>query len=313
MTILFIAAFLLFCTAIFTFFKTSLLSFYQDGKKLYEQFQATRKVTMKKIIQRSTRKRKIRGIKKVLYDSRAVLELTHRLDRLPFYTAISIAFFLIGFFLPALIGNVYLMPVLAVGLSLTPWLYILFNALSFQKRLTMELESTLNMVTMGYLRTDNFIESVRTSIPNMNYPVREIFERFLVQATMVSADIPSLLQEMKLQLDNAVFHEWIDQVISCLSQRALKTTLQPIVSMLSTVREESDKHNNRMYEKNKEFISMAALMVLNFPMIALMNYDWFHYLKDYAAGQIIVALYFAVIFIALVACINKNRPAEFRG
>ncbi|OCN01014.1 hypothetical protein A7X67_01525 [Clostridium sp. W14A] len=268
---------------------------------------------MKKEIQRSVKKRRIRGIEKVLYDSRAVLELTHRTDRLPFYTAVSVFLFVAGFFLPAMIGNIYLMPVLAVGMALSPWLYILFNALSFQKQLTTELETALSMVTMGYLRTDNFIEAVRESVNNMNYPVREIFERFLVQATMVSADIPKSLREMKSQLDNAVFHEWIDQVISCLSERALKTTLQPIVSTLSSVREESDKHNNRMYEKNKEFIQMSALIVLNYPMTALMNPTWFHFLTDYTVGQILVAFSFAVIFISLVACINKNRPAEYKG
>lgn len=313
MAVLYPVAFLLFGIAILTLFHTSPLELYQDGKALYDRIRSGRKTSMKRMIQRSVRKRKIRGIEKVLYDSKAILELTHRTDRLPFYTTISIVLFIAGFFLPSLIGNVFLMPVLAVGLSLLPWLFILFNSLSFQKQLTMELETSLSLVTMAFLRTDNFIEAVRESVIDMHYPVREIFDRFLVQATMVSPDIPGLLNEMKTQLDNAVFHEWVDQVIACLSERARKTTLQPVVAMLSTVREESDKHNNRMYEKNKEFIQMSALMVLNFPMMALMNSDWIHYLKDYVAGQILVALTFVVIFVSLVACINKNRPAEYKG
>lgn len=313
MKLLYTTAFLLCAVGIFTLLHMSPIQFFNGIQQRFERITAGRNVSMKRKIRQTVRRKRIRGIRKILLDSKNVLELTRRKDRLPFYTAASITLFIAGIFLSYLLGNIFLMPVLAVGLSLLPWLSILMNAVSFQRQLNEELETALSMITTSYLRTDNILEAVRESVNSIHYHIRDIFEKFLVQADMISADIPRLLEDMKLQLNNEVFHAWVDQIILCLSNRTLKSTLQPIVSRLSSMRDISGKLSNLMYGSVKEFISMLILSVLNFPLIALMNPQWFHYLTDRPTGQILVAVSFLVMFISLVACISKTRPIEYGG
>ena len=267
---------------------------------------------MKQKIRQSVRKKRILGIQKIFLDAKNVLVLTHRTDRMYRYSTASIILFFAGIMIAVSLENYFLLPVLSVGMAMLPWLSILLNAVSFQQQLNEELETTLNMITTAYLATDNIIGAVQESIDNIHYPIREIFDKFLVQVNMISSDIPALLKEMKSSLDNTIFREWVDQLILCTQNRTLKSTLQPIVSRLSTVREVSGKLDTIMYEPVKQFIEMAALLILNFPLLRWMYPDWYNTLMYHTVGQIIVSLTFVIIFISLSAVIQKTRPVEYR-
>jgi Flp pilus assembly protein TadB len=247
-----------------------------------------------------------------LIESRTVLELTHRTDRLPVFTLVSVVLFLAGFIAGMLMNNYFLSPVLAVGLSLMPWLYVLASATKFKQQLSNELEAALGMVTTSYLRSDNILMAVRENVDSLQYPVKEVFEKFLVQSSMISSDIPRLLEEMKQGIDNAVFNDWVDQIILCQENRTLKSTLQPIVARLSDVREVTGKLNSLLYQPLKDFIAIAVLTVLNFPFFYSLSREWYNTLMNTTIGQIIVAVTFVILFASLVAVVKCTKPVEYR-
>lgn len=307
-----IAAFMLLIAAIFSLFRASPISILRDIQNYIQRVRSGRKLDMRQKIKQSVKKRRIRGIQKILLDARNVLVLTHRTDKMKLYVTASIILFLAGILISSLLQNYFLMPVLAGGMALLPWLYILLNSISFQKQLNEELETTLSIITTSYERSGDFKEAVEKSIDNIHYPIREIFDKFLVQTKVVSPDLPKLLEEMKSCLNNAIFQDWVDQIILCLRDRSLRSTLQPIISRFSTVRDVSGKLDNLMYESVWGYIKMAAVLVLNYPLLKLMFPDWYDLLMHQTTGQIIVAATFLTLFASLSALIGKTRPVEDR-
>lgn len=312
MRLLNIVAFFSFCAGIFLLLDINLIKLTHDIKTFINGIRANRKPTMKRQIEQSLKKKKPKGIRKILIESRTVLELTHRTDRLPVFTLESVVLFLVGFIAGMLMNNYFLCPVLAVGLSLLPWLYIIFTATKFKQQLNDELETALGMITTSYLRSDNILMAVRENLDSLQYPVREIFEKFLVQAEMISSDIPRLLEEMKEGIDNAVFNDWVDQLILCQENRTLKSTLQPIVARLSDVREVTGKLNSLLYQPLKDFITIAALTVLNFPFFYSLSREWYDVLMHTTIGQAIVAVTFVILFVSLVVAVQCTKPIEYR-
>ena len=311
MKILCLLAFLLLSAAVLSLFRVAPSDLTKDFAGFRRFLRPDRKVSLKQQIRKSVKKKQIRGIRKILSESRGVLKLTHRTDRLRWYTAESVLLFFAGALISFLLGNYYLLPVLAVGMSLLPWLAVLLSSAAVQKQLNEELGTALSTITTSYLRSDNIIDAVRENVGGIHYPIREIFDKFLIQADLISSDITSLLEEMRDSLDNAVFRDWADQVILCRQNRTLKSTLQPIVSRLSSVREISGKLDNLMYNRIKEFIEMVLVVFLSFPMIRLTFPDGYRCLTHQAGGQILIAGVFAILFLSLCANATAARPAEY--
>jgi hypothetical protein len=310
---LYLLSFVLFCAALLSLLRVSPIDIVHDCSALLLRLKPNKKPSLKQQIKRSVKEHRIRGIRKVLIESKNVLVLTHRTDRLRWYISVSVLLAVAGMLIGAAFGNVFLMPVLGAGLALLPWLSILLSASSMQRQLNEELETTLSMITTSYLRSDNIIESVRENIGSIHYPIRDVFEKFLVQADLISSDVTQLLEEMKNSLDNIVFQDWVDQIILCRQNRTLKSTLQPIVARLSDIREVTGDLDNLMYDKIKEFVQLAFLNVFNFPLIYLMYREWFFFLKDRLDGQILTAAVFVLVFIALIGGTMVMQPVEERA
>lgn len=312
MRLLYVIAFLAMSAGLFSLLKTTPIDLLHDLQGFLFQMNLKRKPSMKEQIQRSVKKKELRGIRRIIKDSREVLSLTHRTDRIPMYSMMSLILFICGIVLSVLLDNLFLVPVLAVGLALLPFLYIIYTATKFRNQLNEELETALSMITTSYLTRDNIITAVRENVDSINFPVKEVFDKFLIQAGTISSDTAQLLEQMKESLDNVVFQDWVDEIMLCQDDRSLKSALQPIVSRLSEVREVSGKLDILMYEPMKEFISMAVLVLLNIPMIRLMNVEWYHTLMHTMGGEILVAGSFIVLFVSLIAAVRKTRPVEYR-
>ena len=312
MRLLYVIAFLAMCAGLFSLLKTTPMDLFHDLQGFLLQMNLKRKPSMKEQIQRSVKKKELRGIRRIIKDSREVLSLTHRTDRIPMYSMMSLILFISGIVVSVLLDNLFLLPVLAVGMALLPFLYIIYTATKFRNQLNEELETALSMITTSYLTSDNIITAVRENVVSINFPVKEVFDKFLIQAGTISSNTAQLLEQMKESLDNVVFQDWVDEIMLCQDDRSLKSALQPIVSRLSEVREVSGKLDILMYEPMKEFISMAVLVLLNIPMVRLMNVEWYHTLMHTTGGEILVAGSFIVLFVSLIAAVRKTRPVEYR-
>ena len=98
------------------------------------------------------------------------------------------------------------------------------------------METTLSIITTSYLRNESIITAVQENVSYLNPPIFDVFQLFLAQAKMINMNVKQALDDMKPKLNHYVFGEWIDAMIACQEDKTLKTTLPPIISKLSDIR-----------------------------------------------------------------------------
>ena len=271
-----------------------------------------RKLTLKKQIENAVKPKKLRGIRRILQETQQVLKLTERMDKFASLSVMSFTLFVVGLVVAASMDNLYLLPVLAIGFSLLPFLYVLLTASKFKKQLNGELESALSTITTSYLRSEDFITAVRENLQYLNPPLLGVFQRFLQRVDMIDPDVVTALEEMKSEIDSSVFHEWLDAAMQCQKDRNLKTTLLPIIAKLSKMRQVSVEVDFQMYKPFQEYASMGLLVLGNIPLVYFLNKDWFQILMYSTPGKLVLAITACVILVSLIQVTRLTRPVEYR-
>lgn len=259
-----------------------------------------------------TQKKKVKGIKLIIKETKEILAATNKSSKFSFICILSLAMLIAGVFLALAISNLFLIPVLAIGMALLPFWYVLFTAAFYKKQLNAELETALSVITASYLRTESIITAVDENITYLNPPVVDVFKGFLNQTRLINSNIRIAVEALKEKIDNHVFQEWCDAVIACQEDKNLKSTLLPIVSKLSDMRVVASELEYLLYEPMKEFITMAVLLVGNIPLLYFLNRDWFNTLMFHPVGKLILATTGIVIFVSLAAVIRLSKPIEYR-
>lgn len=259
-----------------------------------------------------TKRKKKSALRRELEEIREILEDTGRSGMLPLLCTASVCLFGAGAVLAGLFGNPFLIPVLAAGFAFLPFWYVRLTAANWRRLLDAELETTLSVITTAYLRCEDLITSVSENVGYLNPPVRIVFERFLHRIRFVDPDVAAALEELKGSVKNAVFAEWVDALKACQYDRSLKSVLVPIVTKLSDARIVNSELELMLSEPRKEFITMAVLVVSNLPLMYFLNRDWFYTLTQTLAGQIMMAICGAVIFLSAACVIRLTRPMEYQ-
>lgn len=268
--------------------------------------------SIKAEINETTRRKKTSFFRREIAEVQEILKMTGRSNRFSLICAVSLLFFAAGASLAILIGNVFLVPVLAVGLMFVPFWYIRLTAAHYKNNIAAELETALSIITTAYLRNEDILTAVEESVQYLNPPVRSVFSEFLMQVKLINPDIDTALHGMKPKIDNDVFHEWCDAIAACQYDRSLKTTLTPIVSKLSDMRIVNAELEYLVFEPRKEFIIMALMVIGNVPIMYFLNKSWYHTLMHTMVGQIILAVCGAAIFISTAFVITLTKPIEYR-
>jgi len=271
-----------------------------------------RKKTLAQKIKEATTDKKVKGIRKTIMETREILEVTGKQNLFGTLIVFSIFLFVIGTFFSIMLNNYLMIPVMAVGLSLLPFWYVMFTANFYKKQLNSELETALSIITTSYLRSENFILAVEENVSYLNPPVCDVFKLFLAQTNLINGNLQLALENIKYKIASEVYREWIDAVIACQEDKTLKTTLTPIISKLSDMRMVSSELDILLYEPMKEFITMAILLVGNIPLIYFLNKSWFDTLMNHVVGKAVLALSAFAIFISLAAVIRLTRPIEYK-
>ena len=268
--------------------------------------------TLKEKIKNSLHPKRVRGIRKIIKESRDVLQSTNQDSRFTSICLTSIALMILGILIASLMDNAILMPIFAVGFALIPFLCILLSSFGYKKRLHRELKTSLSLVTMEYIQNENIVKAVKDNMPYFHSPVKEVFRKFLAQVTLISANIPQELTNIKYSIDNDIWSEWIDAVISCQSNRNLKSTLIPIVDKFSDIRIVSGEVNLELYGPFKEFVIVSLFLLLEPVFIWSQNRDWFRILMFTTAGKMLLAIDAVVFFLCLIRVIRLTRPIEYQ-
>ncbi|WP_368294077.1 type II secretion system F family protein [Dehalobacter sp. TBBPA1] len=268
--------------------------------------------SIKEEINEITKRKKVSYFRREVIEVQSILKLTGREGWFPMICAVSLLLFAIGSGIAIVLGNFFSVPVLGIGFMLLPFWYVRLTQTHFKRDIAAELETALSIITTAYLRNEDIVTAVEENIDYLNPPVLSVFKGFVYRIKMINPDIAAGLEDMKVQLENAVFREWCDALIACQIDRNLKTTLTPIVSKLSDMRVVNGELENMVFEPRKEFISMQLLVVGNIPLLYFLNKDWYNALMHTPLGQIILAICFAAIFISAAFVIKLTQPIEYR-
>ena len=263
-------------------------------------------------INESTQRKKKFVLRREIEESQNILRMTGREAKFPAICAMSLLLFLVGASFAFLLGNLFLVPVLAAGMMFIPFWYIKLTAAYFKKAISAELETALSIITTSYLRNEDIQTAVEENLEYLNPPVKNAFAEFLTRIKLVDPDVDAALQDMGTKIDNAVFREWVAALLACQHDRGLKTILTPIVAKLSDMRIVNGELENMVFEPRKEFIIMQVLVVGNIPLLYFLNRDWFNTLMHTAMGQIILAVCAGVIFVSTAFVIKLTQPIEYR-
>ncbi|MEG1577789.1 MAG: hypothetical protein RR336_03380, partial [Oscillospiraceae bacterium] len=263
-------------------------------------------------INETTRRKKKSFLRREMEDAQTILKATGKEARFPVICAVSLLLFAIGAAIAIVMGNFFLVPVMAVGMMFLPFWYVKLTAGHFKKDVSAELETALSIITTAYLRSEDFLTAVGENISYLNQPVCGVFQSFLTRVRNIDPNMDAALAELRGSIDNEVFREWCDAVIACQYDRGLKTTLTPIVAKLSDMRVVNGELENLVFGPRKEFITMAALVVLNIPLLKFINADWYAALMHTIPGQIVLAVCAAAIFISFAFVVKLTQPIEYR-
>ena len=268
--------------------------------------------SIKSQINEATRRKKPNFLRREIMEAQEVLRLTNRTSMFGMLCACSLAMAAVGVSVAVAIGNLFLAPVLAIGLMFVPFWYIKTTETNYKKAISSELETALSIITTAYLRNEDIITSIEENVHYLNAPVKIVFESFISRIKLSNPDVTAALLEMKQQIDNEVFHEWCDSLILCQNDRRLKSTLTPIVNKLSDMRVVNADLEYLITGPRKEFITMAFLVIGNIPLLYMLNKDWYNSLMNTIPGQVILAVSAVGIFVATAIVIKLTKPIEYK-
>lgn len=224
----------------------------------------------------------------------------------------SVILFGVGVILSLTINNVFLMPVLSVAFALLPFIYI-NNTLSFYEKTTKEgLETNLSTITTSYLRTDDIVTAVKENVSELRSPIKEMFEAFLIETSVINPNVKRALYNLKEKIDNEIFAEWCETLIQCQDDRTLKDTLPAIVAKFGDVRRVNSDLKGILMEAKNEYLVMVALVVGNVPLLYLLNKDWFKTLIYTVPGKACCGFCGIVILITALFMLKWTKPVEYK-
>lgn len=268
--------------------------------------------SIKKQIDEATNRKKKRFIIRQIEEITEIMRLTDREDKIPVIFIACGVCAVIGTVIASMFNNIFMIPVLGIGMTFLPVWYIKLTASHFKKDISEELETALSIISTAYIRNEDIVTAVEENISYLNPPTKNVFADFLVQLELIDSDIIKAIENLKTKVENDVFQEWCDALIQCQYDRSLKSTLTPIVTKLSDIRVVNSELELLVAEPRKEFIIMAMLIIANIPLMYFLNKDWYAVLMHSVIGQIVLAIDFAAIFICGAFVVKLTKPIEFR-
>ncbi len=278
----------------------------------YAEHKRKKKQSLKMQLSVITATKKSNFIVSSFNEAKNILASQRRGERMGAVYVVSIFSGLAGILLAIVIGNIYLIPIFAIGFMLIPIWIIKMSRSYIRKSMTEELEIALSGVTTSYIRTDNIVVAIEENIQSMNNPVKPVFVKFLNENRLINSNVVYGLKKMKQSINHNIFSEWCDAVIQCQNDRSLKVTLFPIINKFSDIKSVQTELDTIMIEPFKEFITLTVALLLIIPLLFIFGKDWFDILINTEAGKIILALTSAAVFIGVNKAVNLSEPIEYK-
>ena len=257
-------------------------------------------------------KKKSRKLTVELNRIRDALAKTGKGGQFAIACAASILLMVIGCVVAIMIDNAFLIPVFAIAFALIPFAYAKRTVSFYDNHIKEELETALSIITTSYVRTDDIVTAVKENVQYLKPPVKEIFAGFVAENMMISSDIKQSIRHLKEKINNSIFDEWCDTLISCQDDRTLKDTLMPIVAKLTDVRIVNNEIKGMLTAARTEYWMMAAMVVGNIPLLYIINKDWYAALMFTTLGKIVLAVCGLTIIVTALLMFKYTKQVEFR-
>lgn len=307
MTVVYLLCFLLLCAGIVLLLGLTPEVITDDMMRLISPKQTLRD----KVLIAQGRKKSRRITKEILHIKDA-LDATDNSKQFTIACFASIVMLVVGCILAVVIDNFFLIPVFAVAFSCLPFFYVKSTLSAYDKHVKEDMETALSIITTSYIRSDDIVGAVNENITYLKPPIKEIFQSFIGDTTMISSDIKDALRNLKSKIDNAIYEEWCDTLIACQDDRTLKDTLLPIVAKLTDVRIVNNELKTVLGEVRKEYWMMVCLVIGNIPILYMLNYSWFEALMFTLPGKIVLAICGTVILVTAMLMMKYTRPIEYK-
>ena len=307
MIVLYLIGFLLLSAGIVLVLRITPESVTDDVMKLVSPEQTLR--TKSRIAKGKKRSRKL--TREILHIKEA-LEVTGKGKTFTVACAASVVLLVAGCIFAVLIDNYFLIPVFAFAFAMLPFLFAKNTISAYDRHIREEMETALSIITTSYIRSDDIVGAVSENINYLKPPIRELFQGFVCDAMMISSDLKEALRNLKEKVDNDVYREWCDALISCQDDRTLKDTLLPIVGKLTDVRIVNNDLKTMLGEVRREYWMMALLVVGNVPLLYFLNKDWYHALMGTIPGKITLAVCAMVILVTALLMLKFTKPIEYK-
>lgn len=257
--------------------------------------------------------KKRRGrLSQLVYETREVLRLVGKSSEFPvvcfasvFMTASALSFCMIA-------GNWFLIFPLCLITTAAPFVYIRHRGIKLRRMINEELETALSIITNSYIRNENIIIAVEENINYIHQPIKGLFEGFIFNCDYVSSDIRQNLRKLKAGIDNMVFQEWCNALISCQNDSSIRHSLTVIVRKLSYIRIVSVRLDAALYEPVREFVFMVIILLFNFPVFYVLNRQWYHILTNTIYGHVTISAVAAVAAFCFANVLRLTRPIEYQ-
>ncbi len=308
LNILTLTAFFIFVGGIFLYFDISPFDLVNELFKWIEN--RNKKKNISQQIKDINSKKRDSFFVSLIKETKELLRVTNKTEKFSNLCMGSFVCMIIGIYLSVYMNNFYLIPILSIGFATLPFQYVKLTSLEYKKAISNELEVALSVITSSYIRSDNMVLAIRENLSYIKPPIRNVFEAFNMQIEFISSDIPKLLGEMREKIDDDIFREWVDEVISCQHNRGLKSTLNPIVSKLSDMKALSSEVNNELYKPLNEFFGMLVIVYINFPLLYFLNKDWFKTLMFTTPGKIVISIIVVITFISFSGIMKHTKPID---
>lgn len=159
------------------------------------------------------------------------------------------------------------------------------------RRLLRVMETDLSLITNTYLLTNNFLDSVRTSMKNIHSPLKESFEHFLFDVDNTTPNILYALDSLAERINYFTFNEWVEKIKESQRNSDLRENLVFIIERLSKIRKADDKLDKKFMADSAGYTILYIGTLSLIGLFSFMHRGAFLALMNTAIGNIIVAAY----------------------
>lgn len=290
----------------------SFFGFIDEGKEKVNKISFQKKKNISQKIEEARKPKQYKGIVELIYTTRQMLILTGRTTFLSWISFLSISLFIVGILVAILMNNYFLIPIFAFGFALAPFIYVILISIKWQKELNEEMETALSIITTAYIRKEDIITAVADNVQYLNEPIKSVFESFLVNSKYINSNTKEAIRQLQSKIPHEVFKEWCEVLIACQENKEQKTTLSPIVKKISDSRIISEELNNLLYLPLKDYLMVIVLFFLNYPLLRIINKEWYRALTETSIGKITIAVTTGIILFTLPNVIMLTKSVSYK-